>query len=235
MQAPTRTNKEVASKLSKDQEWGKDDRKRAASNKCDVEGLSNANALSTNLLSSVWTTDGLSKQCTMYDRPSSTPPTHLSASGFETAPSKLLLPRFLIRDRALDENNQVEEPRQSARSDLLASSTRNIQRSWSAPPVPDNVDVFFGRQEARLFQIGALDLIEGDTPPVDKMPDGGGPDWRVASSQRTKSSARNDQFDYGSMSPNSPVTSGSDSSHDTQHNALGSLCDAKVSTGWTIR
>lgn len=98
-------------------------------------------AIENGMTNSLWSSDGLIKQSRHSERPSSTPPTHFDnfhLPGHKDTTSSFALSRFALRE-SVEDNNQDDEVIGFGRHDRLATVGRNLQRSWSAPPIPDNV------------------------------------------------------------------------------------------------
>ncbi|TMW56549.1 hypothetical protein Poli38472_006559 [Pythium oligandrum] len=121
------------------------------------------------LLSSMWSSDGLGSSNRLFQRSNSTPPTHLEdpkatrQAAKCNAHSQFQLSRFTLRE-SVEENNQEDELVESGRDDLLLGG-KHIQRSWSAPPVPDNIDDIFSRatRENETHHISLLNIDDVDT------------------------------------------------------------------------
>lgn len=104
--------------------------------------------LPSSLSASMWSTDGLvSSSSRLFQRSNSTPPTkmHVPERGnlnvFGQANGSYNLTNFVLGET--DENNQDEDAIEISRPDLVVPLGQQIQRSWSAPPVPENYHEYF--------------------------------------------------------------------------------------------
>lgn len=103
-----------------------------------LQGLPDSFSSST----SMWSAEGITRTTRLYQRSSSTPPSHPGLTSFgglrEDRKTNLLLPDHLKNALCPSEDNQVEECG-TANQCNSASIGVDIQRSWSAPPTNDQV------------------------------------------------------------------------------------------------